>query len=89
MNLHNDPNAFSELMTATSRDTGILIPFVEKDYWLTTVLCELSKSPYRDITVFKGGTSLSKGFGIIERFSEDIDLALIVEGLTKVAEFSI
>jgi hypothetical protein len=82
MNLHTDLNAFAELMTATSQATGILMPFVEKDYWLTTVLYELSKSSYRDITVFKGGTSLSKGFGIIERFSEDVDLALIVEGLS-------
>ncbi|MGV3524684.1 MAG: nucleotidyl transferase AbiEii/AbiGii toxin family protein [Candidatus Sericytochromatia bacterium] len=82
MNLHNDSAAFSELLTATAQDTGIVAPFIEKDYWLTTVLRELSMSPYRDMTVFKGGTSLSKGYGIIQRFSEDVDLALIGEGLS-------
>ena len=49
---------------------------VEKDWWVTTVLkalFELSTSKY---TYFKGGTSLSKGWNIINRFSEDIDIAL-------------
>ena len=49
---------------------------IEKDWWVTTVLkalFELSTSKY---TYFKGGTSLSKGWNIINRFSEDIDIAL-------------
>ena len=61
---------------------------VEKDWWVTTVLkalFELSTSKY---TYFKGGTSLSKGWNIINRFSEDIDIALyrdfflMVKGVT-------
>ena len=82
MKLHTDPEAFSELLISTAKATGILSAFIEKDYWLTTVLRMLSFSPQKAITVFKGGTSLSKAYGIIQRFSEDVDLALIVDGLS-------
>jgi hypothetical protein len=82
MKLHENPELLYTLARAVEEETGIHTSFVEKDYWLTTMLYELSRSPYRDITVFKGGTSLSKAYGIIERFSEDVDIALIVEGLT-------
>lgn len=82
MKLHIDPSAFRELLTATAEFLKIHPRFVEKDYWLTTVLRELAHSPYSQITVFKGGTSLSKAYGIIQRFSEDVDLALLVEGLS-------
>lgn len=51
---------------------------VEKDYWVTQVLRSLA-GEFVDDFVFKGGTSLSKGFGLIERFSEDIDI-LVVAG---------
>jgi predicted nucleotidyltransferase component of viral defense system len=50
---------------------------VEKDYWITLVLSRLAKSKYVDESVFKGGTSLSKGYHLIERFSEDVDIAII------------
>lgn len=43
-------------------------------------MCELSRSKFSDISVFKGGTSLSKGYDLIERFSEDVDLAIIDDG---------
>ncbi|PKL78145.1 MAG: hypothetical protein CVV27_03870 [Candidatus Melainabacteria bacterium HGW-Melainabacteria-1] len=82
MKLHTDSANFSALLASTAAATGIHPPFIEKDYWLTTVLRELSHSKYREIAVFKGGTSLSKAYGIIQRFSEDVDLALIVEGLS-------
>ena len=49
---------------------------VEKDWWVTAVLYALFYTSVADYLLFKGGTSLSKGWGIIERFSEDIDLAL-------------
>ena len=45
---------------------------VEKDYYVTIILEELSKMIYP--VVFKGGTSLSKAYGVIDRFSEDIDI---------------
>ena len=51
--------------------------FIEKDYWITLVLKRLAESEYSDSVVFKGGTSLSKGYKIIKRFSEDVDIAII------------
>ncbi len=56
---------------------------IEKDFWVTLVLDYLfHKCPYKDYFIFKGGTSLSKCFNIINRFSEDIDLILRWDILT-------
>ena len=49
---------------------------IEKDWWVTITLKALFQTDCRDSLIFKDGTSLSKGFNIIERFSEDIDLAI-------------
>jgi len=49
---------------------------IEKDWWVTAVLNALFKTECKEFLSFKGGTSLSKGWGLIERFSEDIDLAI-------------
>ena len=49
---------------------------LEKDFWVCWLLGILFESQFADSLVFKGGTSLSKVFGVIERFSEDIDLSL-------------
>src|SRR6516162_4402659 len=49
---------------------------LEKDFWVCWLLSVLFGSEFADSLVFKGGTSLSKVFGVIERFSEDIDLSL-------------
>ncbi len=49
---------------------------VEKDMWVTVILQLLFDSQLKDNIIFKGGTSLSKVGGLIERFSEDIDLAV-------------
>jgi hypothetical protein len=49
---------------------------LEKDFWVCWVLAVLFESRFGDVLVFKGGTSLSKVFGVIDRFSEDIDLSL-------------
>lgn len=49
---------------------------MEKDYWVTLVLYRLSQYSQKSKIVFKGGTSLAKAYGIIERFSEDVDLAM-------------
>ena len=49
---------------------------IEKDWWVTVTLKALFQTDCRDSLIFKGGTSLSKGFNLIERFSEDIDLAI-------------
>jgi Nucleotidyl transferase AbiEii toxin, Type IV TA system len=56
---------------------GISAVMVEKDFWVSWTLAVLFAHPkFSDQLVFKGGTSLSKVFGVIERFSEDIDLSV-------------
>jgi hypothetical protein len=54
---------------------------LEKDFWVCWLLAVLFASKFADVLVFKGGTSLSKVFGVIDRFSEDIDLSLSPEFL--------
>ena len=77
MKLHNDKKLFSDTLRAASLHLDIKLEFVEKDYWITLVLSHLAKSKYVDESVFKGGTSLSKGYHLLERFSEDVDIAII------------
>ncbi len=81
MILHNDKETFNDLIETTARVLRIPAVFIEKDYWVTYILNSLSKSPYKQTAIFKGGTSLSKAYKIIDRFSEDIDLAIITNGI--------
>lgn len=55
---------------------GINQVAIEKDWWVTITLKALFRTDCRESLIFKGGTSLSKGFDMIERFSEDIDIAI-------------
>lgn len=64
------------LQQAESVHTGINQSAIEKDWWVTVTLFALSKCSCAPYLTFKGGTSLSKGFNLIDRFSEDIDLAI-------------
>jgi hypothetical protein len=68
----HDHKDFPDLLQIIEEETGILAGLVEKDYWIMHALYGMKKQGYN--FQLKGGTSLSKGFGIIERFSEDIDL---------------
>jgi len=63
-------------LTQAQAKTGIVLKALEKDWWVTLVLKALFQSVYAQHLVFKGGTSLSKGWKLINRFSEDIDIAL-------------
>ena len=79
MKLHLDTKRFQEAVAITAQEKGILPIYVEKDYWVTYVLKLIFTDPaLKAYTVFKGGTALSKCFDIIERFSEDIDLTILV-----------
>jgi hypothetical protein len=60
--------------TATAKK--IIEQAVEKDWWVCAILNALAKISRADFLQFKGGTSLSKAWGLINRFSEDIDLAI-------------
>jgi hypothetical protein len=66
-----------ELFTESAARLGMTPAVVEKDFWVTWVLDRLFAVPdLARLLMFKGGTSLSKAYGLIERFSEDIDLIL-------------
>ena len=66
-----------ELFHNTAAKTGLHDAIVEKDFWVCLTLDYLfHRSPWRKAVTFKGGTSLSKGYHLISRFSEDIDLIL-------------
>lgn len=65
------------LFRNTAQKTGLHEAIVEKDFWVCLTLDYLFHNcPWKDIFTFKGGTSLSKCYGLIKRFSEDIDLVL-------------
>lgn len=68
---------FQDLINVTSARSGIPSGIILKDYWVTEILRILQLSEYADSFIFKGGTSLSKGYNLINRFSEDVDLLLI------------
>lgn len=73
MYLHKeDRELFRDIIVTVSEKSGIEESIVEKDYYVTLILKELAlRNPE---VVFKGGTSLSKAYQIINRFSEDIDI---------------
>lgn len=64
-------------------NSGIIPKAIEKDWWVTLVLKALFELPYANHFIFKGGTSLSKGWRLISRLSEDIDIALSPEAFGK------
>lgn len=71
------PEHRAELIKETAERVGLSPSAVEKDFWVVWVLDKLFRSELlADKIIFKGGTSLSKVFGLIRRFSEDIDLIL-------------
>lgn len=71
MYLHEHPE-FAGLLRILNQQTGIDEYLIEKDYWIMHVLHGLKKHGFQ--FELKGGTSLSKGFKLIDRFSEDIDI---------------
>ena len=64
------------MIQAVSEGKQIDEASAEKDWWVTAVLYAIFHTSIGEYLLFKGGTSLSKGWNIINRFSEDIDLAL-------------
>jgi hypothetical protein len=87
---HNLPSARQkQSLAAAAYKTGLPEPAIEKDYWVVLTLGMVFGLPDADkIFSFKGGSSLSKGWGIIKRFSEDIDLAISREFLGFSGEIS-
>jgi len=69
----NERNLYIE-QAAIRRNVSPVV--IEKDFWVCWMLGILFQSEFAGSLVFKGGTSLAKVFGVIQRFSEDIDLSL-------------
>lgn len=81
MKLHENRELFSDALQAAFQaiedgGLGIKSIFIEKDYWICRSLALMAENDKENRTVFKGGTSLTKAFGIGSRFSEDIDIAI-------------
>ena len=81
MKLHENEQLFADAINAASRPItegglGIKSIFIEKDYWICRSLKMMAEGDKDGKAVFKGGTSLSKAYGIGARFSEDIDVAI-------------
>ncbi|MCL2131453.1 MAG: nucleotidyl transferase AbiEii/AbiGii toxin family protein [Lentimicrobiaceae bacterium] len=77
-----------ELFSQTSDSVGLPVSAIEKDWWVTHTLSIIFSMSCANALVFKGGTSLSKAWNLIERFSEDIDLVLDREYLGFTGELS-
>ena len=93
MNLHENKELFANAVLAASQSKedgglGVKQIFIEKDYWISRSLKMLSQSRDVDLAVFKGGTSISKAYGLGSRFSEDIDLILDWRLISKVNPLS-
>jgi hypothetical protein len=82
---HEDKD-FADLIEAAAQPTGLPASLVEKDYWVSHTLWAIQQAGFE--LWFKGGTSLSKGFQLIERFSEDLDIKLEKAGLPSVTSWS-
>lgn len=65
-----------DIIQNVSNKSGLLPVSIEKDWWVVQVLKALFSLPYAEHLSFKGGTSLSKCWHLIERFSEDVDIAI-------------
>lgn len=76
MALFRDERDFNDTLETAADRLRLDPAVVEKDYWVTQVLRSLAVHHAAEF-LFKGGTSLSKGFGLIERMSEDIDLLIV------------
>ena len=82
MRLFEHPDFEQAILGATDhfREQGLRPAIIEKDYYVTEALRIVSLTA-GDKVIFKGGTSLSKGWNLIQRFSEDIDLIVDKEAL--------
>ncbi len=73
---NNDTDRTYMLEKTEESHPGVGQAAIEKDWWVSVTLKALFQTDCAESLIFKGGTSLSKGWGLIERFSEDIDLAI-------------
>ncbi len=70
-----------EALNIAANTSGLPPHLLEKDIWVVWALRHLFAGPYAPHLVFKGGTSLSKAYGVIRRFSEDVDLTYDIRAI--------
>lgn len=83
MNLHKDRDLFKDLVTKSAHSLGTNPFYIEKDYYVVKMLKNIVTNGAKENISFKGGTSLSKAYGIIQRFSEDVDIR-VHEGINPI-----
>ena len=83
MKLHLDRDAFEAILLEIQENTGTRADILEKDYYVTLILEELSGKQAELQAYFKGGTALYKALGSVRRFSEDIDLTVSIADCSK------
>lgn len=83
MMLHENRDAFKALISSVSECTDIREDIIEKDYYLTLLLFELSEKQDTLPAYFKGGTALYKAIGRMIRFSEDIDITVDIDNCSN------
>ena len=83
MKLHESKESMELLISNISERTGVREDVLEKDYYVTLLLKELSEKNNQNYAYFKGGTALYKALKSIRRFSEDIDLTVYVEDVSS------
>jgi hypothetical protein len=72
-----------EALDTAADASGLLPHLLEKDIWVVWSLRHVFAGPYANHLVFKGGTSLSKAYGVIRRFSEDVDLTYDIRAIAR------
>lgn len=70
-----------EALLVAAERSGRPLHLLEKDVWVVWALNHLFSGPHAQHLVFKGGTSLSKAYGVIRRFSEDVDLTYDIRAI--------
>jgi len=74
MELHKDKELFKQYIEKTAKEMNTEDFYIEKDYYVVKMLKNIANSPMINNISFKGGTSLSKGWDMLQRFSEDVDI---------------
>lgn len=83
MTLHDNPQLFADVIKTSAQLLNMPQEFVEKDYWICQILQRLSRHDKAQYAVWKGGTSLAKAYGLIDRFSSDVDIAVLTETMSQ------
>lgn len=83
MKLHENPQLFADVIKSAAKLLDMPQEFVEKDYWICQILQRLSRHDKSQYVVWKGGTSLAKAYGLINRFSSDVDVAVLTETMSQ------